>query len=249
MKNTSYTVKAKGIESGTQIDLYSNVEVIFAGISPDAYVVITNKWTDDYLKNLTFTADKSTGIAKNDTIVITCSADYDTIARHGYIIKSEKAKVTADSLSTYVEEKEQFASSLGTIDKESKAAIVSETEDVTFRMLYQATKNSSYLRSSNEETAQDIQNMGIYFLKKKNDTADTDNYLYYFYKATISNGSEQEEVYFLFEYSNGYVKNDGAFEIEHSDAARTYYCAADFDELYNQYIAQKEKIYTITKVG
>ena len=34
IKAKDYTVRAKGIDAGTKIDLFSNVEVTFAGISP-----------------------------------------------------------------------------------------------------------------------------------------------------------------------------------------------------------------------
>jgi hypothetical protein len=248
-KKTSYSIKAEGIDSGTQIDLYSNVEVVFAGVSPKAYLVIANKWTDDYLKGLTFTADKSDNIAKGDEIVISCSDDYAEIARHGYVVKTDKAKITADELSVYAENKEQLDKTLlSTIDKETKSTIVSETEDVTFRMLYQATKESSYLRNSNEETVDDIQNLGIYFLKQKSGSEETDNYLYYLYRATISDNSAQEDVYFLFEYKNGYVTKDSVFDIDYGAAVRTYYCAVDSEELYEECIKTKENVYTITKV-
>ena len=54
-----YTYKAKGINAGAKIDIYSGVDVTFSGISPDARVIIDNDWDDDYLKTLTFTADKA----------------------------------------------------------------------------------------------------------------------------------------------------------------------------------------------
>ena len=72
---SSYNIRAKGIGNGTKIDLFSNVEVVFAGISPEAYVVINNKWDDEYLSALEFVPDKHTGISKDDVICVKCSAD------------------------------------------------------------------------------------------------------------------------------------------------------------------------------
>lgn len=56
-------IKASGISKGTKISLFDNVEVIFAGISPEAYINIKNNWEDDYLKDLEFKADKVSGIS------------------------------------------------------------------------------------------------------------------------------------------------------------------------------------------
>lgn len=64
IKAKDYTVRAKGIDAGTKIDLFSNVEVTFAGISPDAYALVTNKWGDEYLGSLIFTADMTENIQK-----------------------------------------------------------------------------------------------------------------------------------------------------------------------------------------
>ena len=68
IKAKDYTVRAKGIDAGTKIDLFSNVEVTFAGISPDAYALVTNKWGDEYLGSLIFTADMTENIQKGDAV-------------------------------------------------------------------------------------------------------------------------------------------------------------------------------------
>lgn len=76
-------MRAKGIEAGTKIDLFSNVEVTFAGISPDAYALVTNKWGDEYLGSLIFTADMTENIQKGDAVTICCETGKEELGRHG----------------------------------------------------------------------------------------------------------------------------------------------------------------------
>ena len=59
MGSGSRKIKAAGIQKGTAISLFDNVDVMFAGISPEATVNISNNWEDEYLSGLTFTADKT----------------------------------------------------------------------------------------------------------------------------------------------------------------------------------------------
>ena len=90
-----YTYKAKGINAGAKIDIYSGVDVTFSGISPDARVIIDNDWDDDYLKTLTFTADKASSIKLNDSIMVSCDVSYEDMARHGILIQQINLLLTA----------------------------------------------------------------------------------------------------------------------------------------------------------
>ena len=51
-------IKASGISKGTSVELFDKVDVTFTGVSPQAGIVITNNWEDEYLSGLTFTPDK-----------------------------------------------------------------------------------------------------------------------------------------------------------------------------------------------
>ena len=129
--------------------------------------------------------------------------------------------------------------------------ISAQTENTTFRMLYKATGKTSYLRSSNIEEASDIECLGIYFLKKK-ETADAvagpDNYLYFLYQAVIENDDNEEDVYFAFAYSDGYVTSQGIFDIVHDENEKRYSCSDDYDRIYEEAIEQNETQYRIEQI-
>ena len=90
-------MRAKGIDAGTKIDLFSNVEVTFAGISPDAYALVTNKWGDEYLGSLIFTADMTENIQKGDAVTIRCETGKEELGRHGYITDTLEVTVRRSS--------------------------------------------------------------------------------------------------------------------------------------------------------
>lgn len=250
LSKTQYQTKASGIGEGNKIDLFSQVEIIFAGVSPEASVVISNQWEEEYLDTLTFHADKTENIVKGDTITITCDVDAAELARHGYVVSTTAAQATAERLSVYADGAEQLDKTvISEIGEGNFDTIISQTEDTTFRMLYKATKNQSYLRSDNEETVSDIELMNVYFLKRKNEMeGEKDNYLYYLYRAVISNADAEEEVYFLFEYFNGYVTAEGKYDIIHDENEKRYTCSSDYDSIYDEGIANKEKTYHIVTV-
>lgn len=249
LKN-KYNIKAQGIEKGTELDLFSQVEVTFAGISPKAFVIVTNKWEEEYLSTLSFTADRAENIAKGDTITIQCEADKAQLGRHGYLVDETEVPVTADGLSVYAENKEQLEESvLSAIQEEVFDTIVSQTEDNTFRMLYKASGNDEFLRNDNVEAAADLELLYVYFLKRR-DGADAvkDNYLYYVCRANVSNDDTWEAVYFVFEYSDGYVTSDGKYDIIHDNSDKRYSCSLDYESLIEEKIMNKEETYDIVVV-
>lgn len=246
----TYKIKASGIGRGTEIDLFEQVEVVFAGISPEAYIVIRNQWTDPYLGGLVFRADRQSSIAVKDTVTVTCSADETELLRHGYVVKTVSASYTADRLSSYVSGSAQIDRALlGQISKEASQTIETQTADQTFRMLYRATGNPDYLRAVNEEKAEDVKLLGSYFLSRKNPTEGTaDNYIYLIFSAVLSNPDASEVVYFAFEYAQGYMTVDGQFDIAHDHQETRYTCKTDEEALYAAVIGEKESLYRVEQM-
>ena len=52
--------------------------------------------------------------------------------------------------------------------------------------------------------------------------AGPDNYLYFLYQAVIENDDNEEDVYFAFAYSDGYVTSQGIFDIVHDENEKRY---------------------------
>ena len=76
---------------------------------------------------------------------------------------------TADRLGSYADDVNELDKDVvRQIDEECKKTITSQTQDKTFRMMYRATSDTSYLYKANDERAENINLMEIKFLKRKN---------------------------------------------------------------------------------
>jgi hypothetical protein len=246
--SSTFNVRAKGIDAGTKIDLFEHLNVIFAGISPDAYVVTRNAWDDGYLSGLTFTADKTENIVVNDEITIHCDVDEAELGRHGYLTDSLERTYKVDRLSTYVEKVSQIDTSA--LDKNVRHcmnSIQEQTEDTTFRMLYKATQDRQYLYMPNTETAENITLIDMKFLKRNSGTsADlARNKIVLVFSADITCDGNTENVYFAYIYENAYVTADGEFNVLESSDGGAYYCDTNYDELMLLVLGGSEDNYTV----
>lgn len=247
-----YTYKVKGISDGAVVDLYSGVSVSFTGISPDAKIIVSNDWEDEYLKTITFSADKTEQIKLGDTVKVVCDTSYEELARHGIIARFMEMNYTADMLSSYCEAKDSISSDImNTIYDEIISTISKETENVTYRMLFAATGNTDYLYHINEEKADDIKIEAVYFINNNiNDSENNDikNYIAVEASANISDNEESEQVYFMFIYSNAYVTVNGEFNIVHDNPDKRFACSISQEKLYDEYVGDLKNSYTIDRI-
>lgn len=242
-------IKASGISKGTSVELFDRLDVMFTGVSPEANVVITNNWDDEYLASLTFTADKKNNISYGESVKITCNVSYEEIARHGFLAQNMEASYSADKLPGYIDDVSKIDRSvIEQVGKEVLDTITAETADTTFHMLYKATKDTSYLHHINEETVSAAKIVSTYFLSRKGTAGDNNNYVYIIAQATISDSEDSKTVYFAFSYSNTYQNVDGTFDMNHDNESKRYICSTDYDALYNECIGSKSENYTIKEV-
>jgi hypothetical protein len=247
--NTEFVVRAKDITTGTQIDLFENIEVIFAGISPDAYVVIKNEWDDRFLSQLSFVADKQKNITANDEITIRCETDAAELGQHGYTATAFEKTYTADRLSSYVERVRQIDSKVvETLKTQCATSIQTETEDTTFRMIYRATGDRQYLYLPNDESAENVTFLEAKFLDR-NDNASSElakNKIVLIFSADIVCDSEAETVYFGYIFENGYIASDGTFNVLSGDTdADKYFCNVNYDEMLLEIMDGSDDNYTM----
>lgn len=239
-------IKASGIQKGTQIKLFDNIDVMFAGISPEATVSITNNWDNEYLSGLEFTADKDSGISFGESVSVTCTASYEDIARHGFLADSTEQSYAADKLPRFTEAVSQIDSEvIGQVKKEVLETIAQETAVNTFHMLYKATKDVSFLYHVNNETCTDSRVLDVYFLSDSGKQADVNNYIYIFASAVISDEQDSRTVYFAFSYSNTYINADGTFDMNHDNENKRYVCSDDYEALYAECVGGKGDSYNI----
>ncbi len=249
MGSGSRKIKAAGIQKGTAISLFDNVDVMFAGISPEATVNISNNWEDEYLSGLTFTADKTSGIKFGDTVNVTCNATYEDIARHGYLAEKLEQSYDADKLPSFATNVSQVDSKvIEQVKKEVLETIASETSVNTFHMLYKATKDVSFLYHVNNETCMDSKVTGVYFLSGNGQQTDANNYIYVFASAVISDSEDSRTVYFAFSYSNTYLNVDGTFDMNHDNENKRYICSDNYEKLYEECVGSKSNSYSINEI-
>ena len=242
-------IKASGISKGTSVELFDRLDVMFTGVSPEANVVITNNWDDEYLAGLTFTADKKNNISYGESVKITCNVSYEEIARHGFLAQNMEASYSADKLPGYIDDVSKIDRSvIEQVGKEVLDTITAQTADTTIQMLYKATKDTSYLYHINEETVSAAKIVSTYFLSRKGTAGDNNNYVYIIAQATISDSEDSKTVYFAFSYSNTYQNVDGTFDMNHDNESKRYICSTDYDALYNECIGSKSENYTIKEV-
>lgn len=249
MGSGSRKIKAAGIQKGTAISLFDNVDVMFAGISPEATVNISNNWENEYLSGLTFTADKTEGIKFGDTVNVTCNATYEDIARHGYLVEKLEQSYDADKLPSFATNVSQVDSKvIEQVKKEVLETIASETSVNTFHMLYKATKDVSFLYHVNNETCMDSKVTGVYFLSGNGQQTDANNYIYVFASAVISDSEDSRTVYFAFSYSNTYLNVDGTFDMNHDNENKRYICSDNYEALYEECVGSRSSSYSIDEI-
>ena len=236
VSNGTFNVRAKGIQSGTYIDLFQNIEVVFAGISPDAYVVVKNNWNEEFLAALDYIADKPEGIMVGDEVTLTCVTDKVSLGRKGYVTDNFSHTYKADKLSSYVKDVKQI--DMGVINNlisGCKKTIVDETADTTFRMMYKATKDKKYLHEANNESAENIVFMEGKLLKRKaGENVADDNKIVLLFTADLLCGGETSEVYFAFVFPNGYITCNNEFNVAFTDYSELYYCNVNIDEMMDE---------------
>ncbi len=234
---------------GQKIDLFEKIQLMVSGISPECYATIANQW-EGYLANLSFSISKQSHISEGETITVTCDASDEELMANGYIVDNRSKEYKIGSLSSYVSDIQQIdMTQIKALVEENKDIIVRETEDLTFRMLYKATEDSSLLFQYNTETVNSVEYVKTTFLnKKEGSNSTTRNYLYVYYKANITNGTMTKDVYFAFEYSDMMCDSSGRFMINKTSPETRYVCATVYDDVYFRTSLGKEGSYEITEL-
>ena len=246
-----YSIKVSGLGDGKTIDIFENVEVVVAGISPEAYANVSNKWTEDDLKNISFTIQNPSNISKGDVVIVKCNASEEEMTQRGYILQSYSKEYKVDKVNSYLSDISQIDMSLLQIIKtEAADTIKSETDSLKFRMFYKATNDSTYLFQYNNEWVNNTELVkAVYLTKKVNTDVITNNYIYILFKANISNGSTTSDIYFAFEYPDGIITNDDKFTIAHNNQSTRYICGLNYDDILGRVITSKANSYTITEIS
>ena len=238
------TYRVSGLKKGTELDAFSDVQIVASGVSPFVTVKCENKSTHEYLKNLEYEVDKEKGNAEGDTVTITCKADESDAAEKGYFFNTLTLKYTILGTDRYVSSPDEIDSDLYRgISKEAVEVIREITDDTTSHITYEITGNKSFLyRDGNEEAV----NFSLYKVELAyNSTrivARHQNYLLVYMKGQIRipDYSESEDpyeyidAYFCFVYSDAIITKDGEFIMDTDNIRQRYICAATYDMALNE---------------
>lgn len=96
LSETSKTISVDGLEKGTKVNPFDDLEVSFIGESGVARISITNNSNDDFLKTVEFSASKSASLSLGDKVTITASATKENITKYKkYLSVSENEYIVS----------------------------------------------------------------------------------------------------------------------------------------------------------
>lgn len=81
----SFTVTLEGFLKQTKVDLFEALDLAFVGSSPSVSVTMKNVGKNEFLKAVTFTANKTDGLALGDEILVTATYPEDMAEMLGYM--------------------------------------------------------------------------------------------------------------------------------------------------------------------
>lgn len=102
LKKEKETVTVSDLEEGTPVDVFASLDVSFDGENGSAELVMKNDTSDYFLRNVEFTADKTSDLSNGDTITITASIDPSVITEEGKVPKESSKAYTVSGLGKLV---------------------------------------------------------------------------------------------------------------------------------------------------
>lgn len=250
IEDEDFTVEIDTLSQGTKIDVFEKLDVIVAGVSPEAYVNLQNNWEDAFLSQISFSADKTNKVAKGDIITVTCTTKPEEFAMNGYIPADYTKEYLVKVANSYIDSVADINQDvLMEIWLQIEQSIIRETTDLSFRILYKATEDEKYLYQYNREEVLNTELEGVYFLKKKDSTYEgSDNYVVFLARSEITNQTSTVEVYFAFEYADGSKDDAGKFSIPHNLEEEKYFCSGSMEKIYQQMIGSRSGTYNIEEM-
>ncbi|MCM1467768.1 MAG: hypothetical protein NC086_06425 [Alistipes sp.] len=236
-KNNTVKVTIEGLEEGELLDLFADISVEVRGTAPLATASVQNKSSNEFIRNLTFTLDKTTGFMPEDGLTVSCDLDFDAAREQGYVVLQTEKDYDTSGIASYVQNGEELtAEDLKPVIEEAENTVISETESSQRRMLYRVTGISNFLFQYNREWIDSIElyDMQLFTCVDTGQITDGSvpyNMLLIVFKAYVTNADHGSDGYFCFAYSNLVRNGDGSVVIKHDDPQLRYLCDDDYEEL------------------
>ena len=184
-------------------------------------------------------------------MVLKCDVTDEELATHGFTTTSLSAVYDVKGLSEYIGYGDLTKAMADRISEEDKKLIETETADDTYRMIYKLTNNAEYLSVPNTEKAENIEQTGLYFIKRKPETGkqgNPENCIIAVYKAVIKVQDREETGYFAFTYPDSYVTSDGKAEIKNDSLADTLQMSTNEKTLTDENILSRNGGYDVVRI-
>lgn len=236
-KNSSMKITVGDLEEGELLDLFADITVEVKGTAPFATASIENKSSNEFIRGLTFTLDKTTGFQVGEYLTVSCDVSQEKAKEQGYVVLQTTKTYDTAGIASYVQnEGEIRAEDLKPIIEEARNTVISETEGSQRRMLYRVTESTNFLFQYNKEWIDSIELYDMQLLTCNDITQITDgtvpyNMLLVVFKAYVTNADHGSDGYFCFAYSNLIRNGDGSLSVNHDNQNQRYLCDDNYGEL------------------
>lgn len=132
--------KVSGLKEATIIsekELFEDVVIEFTGVSPNAEVQIRNTSEDEYISQVQFYADKTSGLKKGDKITVTAEGNFDE--EEGIILEKTEKEYT-------VEETDVYITSVDELSQEQMQKIMNQAKDMVEAQLSGRTCSEGFYK-------------------------------------------------------------------------------------------------------
>lgn len=236
-KSDSMKITVEGLEEGELLDLFADITVQVKGTAPFATASIENKSSNEFIKSLTFTLDKTTGFEAGEYLTVSCNVSQETVKEQGYVILQTTKAYDTTGIASYVRNGEEIsAGDLKPVIEEAENTVISDTEGSQRRMLYRVTGSTNFLFQYNKEWIDSIELYDMQLLTCNDVSQITDetvpyNMLLVVFKAYVTNADHGSDGYFCFAYSNLVKNGDGSLSVNHDNQNMRYMCDDNYEEL------------------
>lgn len=123
LRGKSKKIKVEGLKEAVDIDLFSDIEVDFNGVSPFGKAEIRNTSSNSFLKSVRYEIVSDSNIKKEDTVKVKANYSTTEAEEEGYRIKETTKEYTVDEIDEYITD-------VDSIDEETMAKIESHSKDL-----------------------------------------------------------------------------------------------------------------------
>ena len=168
LKDETLSITVEGLEEADVLDLFGedDFEVELTGISPQISMTVNNNSTDDFIKrNVTYTLDKSSGLANGDVVTITASYDNSVALSEGIVIATDTYEYTVEGMPEYVDSLETLSTDI--LDSLKAKFVENVKTAIEDQGIYVIAYNYDDVETSAEYTTSEPELVASYLLTKK----------------------------------------------------------------------------------